>query len=97
MTAFNPPPVGPDWKEWARQIGRVLARQWPNLQWKTQRDIPAENGILLWDETLSYPVVSLSGAFVPVCIRDQLLLRSPNGTLWRIQVSNAGALSAVLA
>jgi hypothetical protein len=32
---------------------------------------------------------------VSVAFEDNLLLRSPNGALWRITVSNGGTLSAV--
>ncbi len=32
-----------------------------------------------------------------IIFENNLLLRSPDGVLWRIQVSNAGALTAVVA
>lgn len=66
MTAFSAPPTGPDWQQWARQLGDRLTRLWPNLQFRTSRDTAAENGLLMWDDDNGYAVVSKDGAFVPL-------------------------------
>ncbi|NBT31001.1 MAG: hypothetical protein EBT13_03600 [Rhodobacteraceae bacterium] len=60
------PPIGPDWQQWARQLTAQLGRFAANLLWKTDDSIPAENGILLWDEVGKQVVVSLDGRWEPL-------------------------------
>lgn len=43
----------------------------PRLQWITQDSNPSENGILLWDETNGYPVVSKAGEWQQVILGDE--------------------------
>lgn len=63
------PPLGPDWKQWGRQLSSYLSRQLPRLFTKSSDDNPSENGILLWDEVAGYPVVSRSNEFVEVVVK----------------------------
>ena len=56
-----PPPIGPDWKVWANQLTRFLARAMSNLQYKVGTENPSQDGILLWDGERGYPVVSKNG------------------------------------
>ena len=69
MTAPVLPPLGPDWKQWGRQLSSYLSRQLPRLFTKSTDDNPSENGILLWDEVAGYPVVSRNSQFVEVVLR----------------------------
>lgn len=87
MTAFAAPPVGPDWSQWARQLGDKLARMWPKLQFRTARDTAAENGLLMWDDSLGLPVVSKDGEFLPIATNFTIELRTndpagPDGRVW---------------
>jgi len=68
MSGRAPPPFGPDWKTWGRQLTTWLGQSLPNLQWFTGNETAAQNGTLLWNETASYPVVSKSGAFRQVVV-----------------------------
>lgn len=70
MSALLPPPVGPDWKVWARQVSTYLSRALPSLQFKTGAETAATNGILLWDNIKGYPVVSKNGEFRQIVLSD---------------------------
>ena len=70
MSALLPPPVGPDWKIWARQVSTFLSRALPSLQFKTGDETAATNGILLWDDINGYPVVSKNGEFRQIVLED---------------------------
>ena len=70
MTAPVLPPLGPDWKQWGRQLSSYLSRQLPRLFTKSTGDNPSENGILLWDEVFGYPVVSKNGEWRQVVLED---------------------------
>ena len=70
MTAPVLPPLGPDWKQWGRQLSSYLSRQLPRLFTKSADDNPSENGILLWDEVAGYPVVSKNGEWRQVVLED---------------------------
>ena len=70
MSGLLPPPVGPDWKVWARQVSTYLSRALPSLIFKTGGETAATNGILLWDDVSGYPVVSKGGEFRQIVLSD---------------------------
>lgn len=70
MAAPVLPPLGPDWKQWGRQLSSYLSRQLPRLFTKSADDNPSENGILLWDGVAGYPVVSKNGEWRQVVLED---------------------------
>lgn len=70
MSAIAPPPVGPDWKVWARQLSAFLSRSLVRLQFKTQNDTAAEDGVMLWDGVSGYPVVSKNGVWRQIVLED---------------------------
>lgn len=70
MSATLPPPAGPDWKVWARQLTAYLSRHWEMLDYKTGNESLSDNGIMMWDNTLGYPVVSKDGTFRQVVLAD---------------------------
>lgn len=63
MVAPVLPPIGDNIKAWGNNLTAYLRRQLPRLYFKTADDNPSENGIILWDDTNSYAVVSANGAF----------------------------------
>ena len=65
-----PPIIGEDVREWGRNLNLFLRRNLGRIFFKTDEDSPAENGILLWDDTNGYPVVSKGGEFVQVILED---------------------------
>jgi len=70
MSAISPPPVGPDLKVWARQLSAFLSRSLVRLQFKTQNDTAAEDGVMLWDGVEGYPVVSKDGVWRQLVMAD---------------------------
>ena len=70
MSAILPPPVGPDWKVWGRQLSTYLGRALSRMQFKAGDPVPAENGILLWDDAAGYPVVSKGGEWRQIILED---------------------------
>lgn len=70
MTAPSLPPVGPDLRVWATSLTRALLRGLVRLNFLGQNDVPSENGIILWDDTNGYPVVSKNGAFRQIVLED---------------------------
>lgn len=65
-----PPIIGEDVREWGRNLNLFLRRNLGRIFFKTDEDSPAENGVLLWDDTNGYPVVSKGGEFVQVILED---------------------------
>lgn len=70
MSATFPPPVGPDWRVWARQLSAYLANRLPRLQYKTTAANPSENGVIQWDDVAGYPVVSKNGVWRQILLED---------------------------
>ena len=70
MTAPTLPPVGPDLRVWATNLTRALLRGLVRLNFLGQDDVPSENGIILWDDTNGYPVVSKNGEFRQSVLED---------------------------
>ena len=70
MAAPVLPPIGDNIKAWGNNLTAYLRRQLPRLYFKTPDDNPSENGIILWDETNKYPVVSKDGEFVQIILED---------------------------
>jgi len=64
------PPLGPDWKQWGRQLSLYLQRNLAKLAFKSADDNPSENGVILWDNVNKYPVVSKDGEFVQIVLED---------------------------
>jgi hypothetical protein len=70
MAAPVLPPITDNLKAWGRELTTYLQRQLPRLYFKTSTDSPAENGVLLWDETSGYPVISKDGEFRQIVLAD---------------------------
>jgi hypothetical protein len=70
MSAPALPPVGPDLRVWALQLTRALLRGLVRLNFLSASDNPSENGIILWDDTNGYPVVSKNGEFRQILLED---------------------------
>ena len=52
------PLIGPDIRQWGRQLNLFLNSNLGKIFFKSTEDNPGENGIFLWDEDKNYPVVS---------------------------------------
>lgn len=64
------PPVGRDWRQWAEEIRRYLARTYSRLSFKRADAVASENGVILWDNAAGYPVVSKGGEWHQVLLAD---------------------------
>jgi hypothetical protein len=61
-----PPPLGGSWREWAERLNNFIARTKNKLDFKLTGDSASEDGIMLWDASISHMVVSTDGAFQPI-------------------------------
>jgi len=66
----TPPVIGTDIRQWGRELNLFLQRNLGKLFFKSSGDIPADNGIFLWDDANNYPVVSSGGAFRQVAMKQ---------------------------
>lgn len=85
------PPLGPDWKQWGRQLSLYLQRNLAKLAFKSADDNPSEDGVILWDRESKYPVVSKDGAFV------QIILEDGHASLYRTTDVTAAAINTAYA
>lgn len=85
------PPLGPDLRQWGRQLSSYLQRNLAKLGQKTSDDNPSEDGVILWDRTNKYPVVSKDGAFV------QIILEDGHASLYRTSDVTAAAINTAYA
>ena len=68
MSMIVPPPNGPDWKAWGRQITQHLSQYASRLQFKETTSSFQENGVILWDEINGYPVISRDGKWEEIVL-----------------------------
>ena len=64
------PPFTVDAKAWAENLRRYLSKALNQLDAKDTYSSAAEDGVILWDRTNKYPVVSKDGAFVQIVLED---------------------------
>ena len=93
MTAPVLPPIGPDLRQWGRQLNAYLQRNLTKLFFKTSDDNPSENGVLLWDETGGYPVVSKDGTFRQIVLADGYAFFGQNNDITAASANTAYAIT----
>ena len=64
------PPFVEDARAWAENIRRFLGKALNQLDAKDEYSSAAEDGVILWDRTNKYPVVSKDGEFVQIVLED---------------------------
>ena len=64
------PPISKDIQAWAESLRRFLNRALNQLDAKDQYSSASEDGVILWDRTNKYPVVSKDGEFVQIVLED---------------------------
>jgi hypothetical protein len=67
---FGIPVIGQDLRGWGEELRRFLARTWDNLSFKSSDASPATDGIILWDASGGYPVISKNGEWRQVVLAD---------------------------
>ena len=64
------PPLAPDIRQWAENLRRYLGRALNQLDARDASASASENGVLLWDNALGYPVVSKNGEWRQIVLED---------------------------
>lgn len=64
------PPITMDLRLWAENLRRYLGRALDQLGFKDVYSSASENGVLLWDNTNGYPVVSKDGVWRQIVLAD---------------------------
>lgn len=64
------PPITPDLRQWAENVRRFLGRALDQLGFRDASASASENGVLLWDNTNGYPVVSKDGVWRQIVLAD---------------------------
>lgn len=65
-----PPVIGEKWQIWAEDLRRYLARVQSQLFARESSSSANEDGVILWDRTNGYPVVSKGGVFRQIVLAD---------------------------
>jgi hypothetical protein len=65
-----PPVIGERWQIWAEDLRRYLGRVQSQLSAREASSSANENGVILWDRTNKYPVVSRDGEFRQILLAD---------------------------
>ena len=65
-----PPVIGEKWQIWAEDLRRYLGRVQSQLSAKEATSSANEDGVILWDRTNGYPVVSKGGVFRQIVLAD---------------------------
>ena len=66
----SPEPYGDDWKNWARRLNIFLNVTQSSLVQQTGDESASEDGVIMFDRSNSRPVVSQSGAFNEVVVKQ---------------------------
>jgi hypothetical protein len=62
--------IGDNWQPWAQRINQYLGRVRSALRFRSTADTAVDNGVLLWDNTNGYPVVSKDGVWRQITLAD---------------------------
>ena len=84
MSILDQPPrlINLNWLQWAQRTSAWLALTRSALRHKGASESAAEDGVLLWNQTGEYPVISAGGAYVPVQIaRGYTVSTLPTGVV----------------
>lgn len=65
-----PPVIGERWQIWAEDLRRYLGRVQSQLSAREATSSATEDGVILWDRTNGYPVVSKGGVFRQILLAD---------------------------
>ena len=65
-----PPPHGTLWSDWAERLNSYLVRTKDRLRQLTTGESASDDGILMWDRSGAYPVVSKNGEWRQIVLAD---------------------------
>ena len=81
MSGRSFPIVGEDLKRWANTLTSFLGRIINNLEYRNDKSVANENGIMLWDNEYGYPVVSKDGVWRQITLADGYALLNQDATI----------------
>lgn len=93
MSGYNPPPVTADIQVWAQNVVSYLQRTASRLSFKRGDARATEDGVLLWDETNSYPVISKDGEFRQIVLADGYAFLGQDNDITAAAVDTAYAIT----
>jgi len=97
LSILDQPPklINLNWLQWAQRTSVWLATTRSALRHRGAGESAAEDGVLLWNQTGEYPVISVDGAYVPVQIaRGYTVAALPTGVVGqRAYVTDAASPS----
>tara|TARA_S200002703_G_scaffold83565_1_gene71967 strand:+ start:1506 stop:2153 length:648 start_codon:yes stop_codon:yes gene_type:complete len=64
------PPITQNLSQWGENLRRYLASALNQLDAKDASSVAAEDGVILWDRTYGYPVVSKNGEWRQIVLED---------------------------
>lgn len=65
-----PPPLGDTWTTWGERLNDFLKRNMHRLQFLRGGETASDDGLLAWDPSGKYPVVSKNGEFRQIVLAD---------------------------
>ena len=98
------PVIGADLRQWGENLRRYLIRTRSQLEALAPASPATEDGVILWDRTNGYPVVSKDGVFRQIVLADgyaifsqdtDITAASPN-TAYKIALDNIAAQGITL-
>lgn len=101
---FGVPVIGQDLRGWGEELRRFLARYWDNLSFKSSDASPTADGIILWDASGGYPVVSKNDEWRQIVLADGYAIFSQDAditaaapdTAYKIALDNISAQGITL-
>jgi len=84
-----PKPFGQDFKIWGNRLTQYLDSVRSNLVHRRSVTKAPEDGILLWDNVKSEPVVSINGVYKPLVIQDGSGMAYSNSNITAASINTA--------
>lgn len=84
-----PPVIGNQWQVWAEDLRRYLARAQSQLSARETTSSANEDGVILWDRTNGYPVVSKDGVFRQIVLADGYAIFSQDTDITAAAINTA--------
>ena len=88
-----PRPFGGEWTQWANRLVQALDTAKDQLTWRRGEQKAPQDGILLWDNDASEPVVSIGGVYRPLVIQDGSGMAYSNADITAAAINTAYPIS----
>jgi hypothetical protein len=78
---------------WAEDLRRWLGRTWDNLTYKDSAAPATQDGVILWDASVGYPVVSKSGEWRQIVLADGVATLGQDANITAAAANTAYAIT----